>query len=107
MLYSVEGKPSFLTEKFGLLERETWPKDLFSAFEELMRVLKPHGTLLFKWNNNHISNKRLLAVLPISPKFGSQVGGSRGVKRKGSLEPRSTTSWFTFTKSDYSKGVPP
>ena len=28
MVYRVEGKPSFLTEKFGLLERETWPRDM-------------------------------------------------------------------------------
>ena len=103
ILYQSKGKPSQfnLTEKYGCLEPETWPKDLYIAFEELMRVLMPHGTLLFKWNDNHISNKRMLAVLPIKPKFGSQVRESRGFKNKISKEPRSVTSWFCFTRRSY------
>ena len=55
MVYRVEGKPSFLSEKFGLLEREAWQRDLKLAFAELMRVLAPGGVLLLKWNDNHIS----------------------------------------------------
>jgi len=98
MVYRVEGKPSFLTEKFGLLERETWPRDLALAFNELMRVLKPSHTLLLKWNDNHISDKRLLACFPVKPKFGTVVGGSRGFRNKHSQEPRSRTSWFCWLK---------
>ena len=98
MVYRVEGKPSFLTDKFGLLERETWPKDLRLAFDELWRVLKPNGVLLLKWNDNHISTKRILALFPVAPKFGTVVGGSRGFRNKHSKEPRSTTSWFCFVK---------
>ncbi len=100
MVYRVEGKPSFMTTRFGLLERETWPRDLKLAFEELMRVLVPGGVLLLKWNDNHIRAKRLLALFPVKPKFGSQVGGSRGFRHKGSAEPRSTTSWFCFVKEE-------
>jgi hypothetical protein len=98
MVYRVEGKPSFLTEKFGLLERETWPRDLKLAFNELWRVLKRDGTLLFKWNDNHIPTKKVLALAPVKHKFGTPVGGSRGFRNKHSKEPRSTTFWFCFVK---------
>lgn len=98
MVYRVEGKPSFLTEKYGLLERETWPRDLTLAFNELWRVLKRNSTLLLKWNDNHIPAKKLLALFKIKPKFGTPVGGSRGFRNKHSKEPRSTTSWFCFVK---------
>jgi|WetSurMetagenome_2_1015567.scaffolds.fasta_scaffold11738_2 hypothetical protein len=98
MIYSVEGKPSFLTEKFGLLQRETWPRDLKIAFCEIWRVTKPTGVVLFKWNDNHVSAKKVLALFPVKHKFGSIVGGSRGVRRRGSTEPRSRTWWFCFVK---------
>ena len=98
MLYRVKDKPSFLTEKFGLLEPETWQNDLRLAFDEFMRVLNPEGILLFKWNNNHVSVNRVLNCFPFKPKFGSQVGGSRGFRSKTSKEPRSITSWFYFEK---------
>lgn len=98
MLYSVEGKPSFMAERFGMLKPETWQSDFRQAFDELMRVLEPEGMLYLKWNNNHVSDKRMLACLPFKPKFCSQVGGSRGFRSKTSKEPRSITSWFFFTK---------
>jgi ubiquinone/menaquinone biosynthesis C-methylase UbiE len=101
MLYSVEGKPSFLAEKFGMLEPETWKADLSQAFNELMRVLEPGGVLLLKWNDNHISTKRLLACFPFAPKFGTPIGGSRGLRNKRSKQPRSTTSWFCFVKPEF------
>jgi len=100
MVYTVEGKPSFMTEKFGLLQRETWPRDLALAFLEIWRVLKPTGVLLFKWNDNHIPAKKVLALFPVQYKFGSIVGGSRGVRRRGSTQPRSQTWWFCFQKGD-------
>ena len=100
MVYRVEGKPSFLTDRIGLLERETWPADLKNAFDELMRVVSPGGILLLKWNDNHIRAKRLLSLFKARPKFGSQVGGSRGFRTKRSNEPRSTTSWFCFIKEE-------
>ncbi len=78
MVYRVEGKPSFTVERFGLLERETRPRDLKLAFEELLRVLVPGGVLLLKWSDNHVSAKGLLALFPVKPKFGSKVGGSSG-----------------------------
>jgi hypothetical protein len=33
-------------------------------------------------------------LFPVPPLFGHAVGGSSGVRRKGSKEPRSQTSWF-------------
>jgi hypothetical protein len=98
MIYFVKDKPSFLTEKFGLLQKETWPRDLRVAFDEIWSMLEPTGVLLFKWNDNHIPAKKVLALFPVQHKFGSIVGGSRGVRRRGSTEPRSRTWWFTFLK---------
>lgn len=103
MVYFVEGKPSFLTERFGLLNRLTWQKDMKDGFNEIIRVLKPDCPLLFKWNNNHIATKRILACFSLQPKFGSTVNGSRGFRRKGSLEPRSQTFWFCFIKPKKAK----
>jgi hypothetical protein len=104
MLYVSKGKPMGFNfaEKYGLLEPETWQRDLRQAFDEFMRVLEPLGNLQLKWNDNHISNGRFLACFPFKPKFGSQVRFSNGVKRKGSTEPRSVTSWFYFERP---KGV--
>lgn len=100
MLYKSKCKPMGFNfeEKYGLLQPETWQSDFRKAFAELMRVLEPEGSLLLKWNNNHVSDKRLLACFPVKPKFGTQVGGSRGVRRRGSTEPRSVTTWFYFMK---------
>lgn len=100
MLYASKGEPMAFNfeEKYGLLNRETWQTDLAQAFAELMRVLTADGMLYLKWNDNHVSVKRLLACFPIEPKFYSKVGGSRGVKRKGGTEPRSVTYWFFFLK---------
>jgi hypothetical protein len=103
MLYVSKGKPMGFNfaEKFGVLEPETWQRDLREAFDEFMRVLGPDETLLLKWNDNHISNSRMLACLPFKPKFGSQVRESKGVRRKGSNDPRSVTSWFFFSKPKF------
>ena len=42
------GKNSWLAKKYGLLG-ENWREDLKQGFCECMRVLKPNGTLIFKW----------------------------------------------------------
>ena len=100
MLYKSKGKPMAFNfeERYGILEPETWQSDLKLAFNEFMRILQPEETLLMKWNNNHITDKRMLACLPAKPKFGVLVGGSRGKRHPQSTEPRSITSFFYFMK---------
>jgi 23S rRNA G2069 N7-methylase RlmK/C1962 C5-methylase RlmI len=48
------GAKSFLANKYGYLDKETWREDIRKGFEECFRVLKPNGTLVFKWNECHI-----------------------------------------------------
>lgn len=53
------GKDSWLAKKYGTLNRDTWQDDLRKGFSECMRVLKPNGTLIFKWNTEQISVNKL------------------------------------------------
>lgn len=98
MLYESKGKPSTfnLKEKYGKLNPETWQRDFHKAMLQFMQIVEPYGVIVVKWNNNHIPDDKMLACFPIQPRFGTQVKHSRGVRRRGSTEPRSTTSWFTF-----------
>lgn len=76
------GKASWLAKKYGVLE-DTWQEDIRQGFEECMRVLKPNGTLIFKWNEEQIKLSEILKVLPIKPLFGNR---------------RSKTHWLVFMK---------
>jgi hypothetical protein len=100
MLYVSKGKPMAFNfaERYGILNRETWEKDLAAGFEELMRVMAPGAQLLYKWNDNHITLKRLLACLPCKPDRKAAMVGSRGVRRPGSTEPRSRTWYLIWIK---------
>lgn len=61
----------------------TWKDDLAKGFEECMRVLKPNGTLIFKWSDCQINVREILNAIPFKPLFGQQRG---------------TTHWMTFVK---------
>ena len=51
---------------------EAWPKDLRQGFNECMRVLKSNGTLIFKWNEEQIKLKDVLACFDKNPLFGNK-----------------------------------
>lgn len=98
ILYS-GNNPGFLEARYGKLNPETWQSDLKRAAEELWRVTARPGILAFKWNDNHIRVKRVLELFPVQPTITSgRVGGSRGVRKNSSTEPRSSTAWFMFFK---------
>lgn len=78
------GESSWLAKKYGRLN-ETCPKDLKQGFNECMRVLKPNGTLIFKWNEEQIKLKDVLACFDKNPLFGNK---------------RSKTHWLVFIKDD-------
>lgn len=80
------GPKSFLRAKYGVLNPVTWRDDLCAGFHEAWRVLRPGGTLIFKWNEQQIRVKDLHDLFPSSPLFGHPTG------RHGK------THWITFFK---------
>jgi SAM-dependent methyltransferase len=70
------GAKSFLANKYGYLDKDTWREDIRKGFEECLRVLKPDGVLVFKLNECHFSLKDVLALAPKEPLFGQRGGKS-------------------------------
>ena len=60
------GQNSWLCKKYGKLPK-TWTSDIKKGFDECMRVLKPNGTLIFKWATRDITLKQILDVIEIRP----------------------------------------
>lgn len=79
------GERSWTRKKYGALF-PTWRDDLAGGFREALRVLKPGGVLIFKWNEYQIPVSEVLACCPVAPLFGHRSG-------KASL-----THWITFMK---------
>lgn len=76
------GENSWLAKKYGKLD-ENWRQDISKGFDECMRVLKPNGTLIFKWCEEQIKLKEILDVIKYQPLFGNK---------------RSKTHWLVFMK---------
>ena len=64
-----------------------WETMLRQGFEECFRVLKPGGTLIFKWCELEIPVSDVLALTPQKPLFGHKSGK------------RSQTHWIAFGKA--------
>lgn len=77
------GPKSWLAKKYGKLDKERWPDDLKRGFDECNRVLKPTGTLIFKWNEDQIKFRDVIKVFGRKPIFGDR---------------RSKTRWCVFLK---------
>lgn len=77
------GSESWLAKKYGVLDEVTWQEDLRQGFDECMRVLKPNGTLIFKWNDDQIKLAKVLKAMHATPLFGDK---------------RSKTHWLVFMK---------
>lgn len=67
------GRKSWLAKKYGKLRRE-WREDLRAGFAECFRVLRPEGSLVFKWNEHEIPVSQVLALTPHKPLFGNRCG---------------------------------
>lgn len=76
------GDDSWLAKKYGKLGQD-WQNDIAQGFKECMRVLKPNGTLIFKWNEDQIPLKDVLKCFNQKPLFGNK---------------RSKTHWLVFMK---------
>lgn len=86
-----EGRKKGLNAKtYGLLF-EGWRGMLRDGFAECFRVLKPDGTLIFKWCEAEIPLREVLALTPEKPLYGHRSGK------------KSQTHWVAFVKA----GGPP
>ena len=67
------GRKGWLAKKYGKLEGE-WEEEIRQGFSECFRVLKPDGTLIFKWNEHEVPVSKILALTPESPLVGNRCG---------------------------------
>lgn len=73
----------WMTKKYGALHAETWQSDIKKGFEELFRVLKPNGVLVFKFSDRHVDFKEVLDLSPRPPLFGTM--SNRNGKRRNTM----------------------
>lgn len=76
---------SWMKVKYGTLTRD-WRSVIKGGIDECMRVLKPHGVLIFKWCETHIPTPEVIKAIGREPLFGHKSGK------------RSQTHWLTFMK---------
>ena len=81
------GPRSWLAAKYGKLS-DDWRADLRAGFSECFRVLRPYGTLVFKWNETQVKLREVLALTPERPLFGNTSGKKAG------------THWLVFIKGE-------
>ena len=79
---------SVLGFSYGSLNKATWRDDLTKGFAECFRVLKPNGTLIFKWNEIQIPLKEVLSLTKFKPLYGHNSGKS------------AKTHWVAFIKNE-------
>ena len=79
------GETSWMAKKYGKLP-SNWQEVIKAGFDECMRVLKPNGTLIFKWNESEIKAIEILSLIPYEPLFGHTTGR------------QSKTIWMCFMK---------
>lgn len=76
------GETSWLAKKYGVLD-QNWKADIKQGFNECIRVLKPNGTLILKWNEEQIKTAEIIKAIGKKPLFGNR---------------RSKTIWLVFMK---------
>ena len=67
------GKSGWMAKKYGKLPKD-WRDVIRQGFAECFRVLKPEGTLIFKWSENDIPVSQILALTPEKPIIGNRCG---------------------------------
>ena len=83
------GDTSWLLKKYGVL-RGNWRDMLRRGFAECFRVLRPQGTLIFKWNEIEVPLREILELTPEKPLFGHRTGK------------QAKTHWVAFLKQNAS-----
>lgn len=82
------GAKSFMAIKYGVLNKQTWKRDLADGFKEVFRVLMDDGILIFKWNEYEIRLSEILDLAPYHPLIGLPSGKMQ------------KTHWVTFMKNE-------
>jgi len=85
------GAKSWMGLKYGTLG-DDWPEMLRRGFAECFRVLRPEGTLVFKWCEVHIPVSRILELTPERPLYGHKSGKN------------GQTHWIVFMKTEEMRG---
>lgn len=80
------GDGAYMRKRYGKLTPE-WKEDISKGFDECFRVLKPGGTLVFKWNETNIPVSQILQLTPEKPLIGQRCGKS------------AKTHWIIFIKN--------
>lgn len=80
------GVNGWMRKKYGVLDKATWRDDIAAGFREAFRVLRPHGTLIFKWNETQIPVAQVIALTDQKPTIWQRTG--KGDK----------THWILFLK---------
>lgn len=80
------GENAWMKKKYGALDKKTWPDDIRAGFAEAFRVLRPHGTLIFKWNETQIPVSKVIALADQKPTIWQRTGKS------------DKTHWILFLK---------
>lgn len=80
------GTSGIIAKKYGRLFGD-WECALREGFAECFRVLKPNGTLIFKWSSTEIPLARVLDLTPHKPLYGHNTGN------------HAKTHWIAFLKS--------
>ena len=74
-----------ITKRYGNLD-DDWREMIRKGFQECFRILKPNGTLIFKWNEVQFSINEILKLTDEKPLFGHKSGK------------KMQTHWVTFIK---------
>ena len=78
-------KQGFLAKTYGWLIGD-WREMLRGGFSECFRVLRPGGTLVFKWTDTDTPLRDVLALTPERPLYGHKTGA------------KARTHWVAFLK---------
>ena len=76
---------SQITKKYGSLKGD-WRLMIEKGFKECFRILKPNGTLIFKWSDVQFPVKEILKLTPYKPMYGHKSGK------------KMNTHWISFIK---------
>jgi SAM-dependent methyltransferase len=79
------GASGILAKRYGRLVGD-WECTLRAGLEECFRVLKPCGTLIFKWSSTEIPLARVIGLAPVPPLYGHNTGN------------HAKTHWIAFLK---------